>query len=67
MIKGSGRNLDELNECLWAGGCEKQEKQWFHLPSLLSCESLLSVKKNTNKKRKKEEREKEKNTDKTQT
>ena len=42
------------------GGSGKQEKQWFPLPSLLSCESLVSVKENINKKRKKEERKKEK-------
>ena len=35
------------------GGSGKQEKQWFTLPFLLSCESLVSVKENTNKKRKK--------------
>ena len=23
-LKRSGRNLDELNECSWAGGSEKQ-------------------------------------------
>ena len=42
------------------GGSGKQEKQWFPLPSLLSCESLVSVKENINKKRKKDERKKEK-------
>ena len=41
------------------GGSGKQEKQWFPLPSLLSCESLVSDKENINKKRKKEERKKE--------
>ena len=35
------------------GGSGKQEKQWFPLPFLLSCESLVSVKENTNKKEKK--------------
>ena len=49
-LKISGRNLDELNECSWAGGSGKQEKHWFPLPSLSSCESLVSIKENTNKK-----------------
>ena len=35
-LKGSGRNLNELNEFLWAGESEKQEKQWFPLPVCLS-------------------------------
>ena len=44
--------------CGWSG---KQEKQWFPLPYLLPCKSLVSVKENTNKKReKKEERKKKK-------
>ena len=38
-------------------------KQWSPLPSLLSCESLVFVEKNTNKKRRKEENKTEKNTD----
>ena len=59
-LKRSGRNLDELNECSWAGGSGKQKKQWFPPPSLLSCKSLVSVKENTNKKGEKEERKKEK-------
>ena len=61
MIERSGRNLDERNECSLAGESGKQEKQWFPVPSLLSCESLVSVKE------KKEERKKEKNTHTTQT
>ena len=51
------------------GGSGKQEKQWLPLPSLLSCESLVSVKENINKKRKRKRKKerKEKNTDETQT
>ena len=59
-LKKNGRNLDELNECSWAGGSRKQEKQWFPLPSMLCCEPLVPVKENTNKREKKEEKKKEK-------
>ena len=70
-LKASGRNLDELNEYLWAGGSEiqkkKKKKNWFPLSSLLSFESLVSAKENTDRKRKKKKRKKEKkNTDRTQ-
>ena len=41
-------------------GSGKLEKQWFPVPSLLSCESLVSAKEYTKKKEKKEERKKEK-------
>ena len=59
-LKASGRNLDELNEYLWAGGSGIQKKKKrFHLSSLLSLESLVSVKENTDRK-KKRERKKEK-------
>ena len=58
-LKASGRNLDELNEYLWAGGSGIQKKKRFHLSSLLSLESLVSVKENTDRK-KKRERKKEK-------
>ena len=51
--KRSGRNLNELNECSWAGGSGKQEKQWFLLSSLLFCEPLVPVEENTDRKRKK--------------
>ena len=66
-MKISGTNLGELNEYWFASGSGKQKKKWFHLPHLLSHESFVSVKENTNRKRKKEERKKEKNTDRTQT
>ena len=51
-LKISSRNVDVLNECSLAGGNGKQGK-WFPLPSLLSYESLVSVKEKTDKKRKK--------------
>ena len=43
--------------------------EWFPLPSLLSYESIVSVKENSNRKRKKEERKKrkKKNMDRTKT
>ena len=42
------------------GGSGKQEKQWFPLSSLLSCESLVSVKENAVRKRKKRRNKKKK-------
>ena len=56
-VKRSGINLDKLIECLLAGDDP--------LHSLLSYESLVSVKENTDRKRKREERKE--NTDRTQT
>ena len=41
---------------LLAGGRIKQNKKSFPLPSMLSYESLMSVKENTDRKRKKEKK-----------
>ena len=59
-LKASCRNLNELNEYLWAGGSGIQKKKRFPLSSLLSFESLVFVKENNDRKRKKRERKKNK-------
>ena len=58
-------NLDELNKCSLADRSGKRKKKRFPLSFLISYESLVSVKENTDRKKKKKERKK--NTDRTQT
>ena len=52
-------NLDELNKCSLADRSGKGKKKLFPLSFLISYESLVSVKENTDRK-KKEERKKKK-------
>ena len=47
------------------GGSWEQEKWWFPLPFLLSCELLASVKENSDRKRKKKEETKKKKNEQT--
>ena len=63
--KISGRNLDELSECSLAGESEKTRKITIPSP-VLSFDSLVSVKENTDQK-KEGKTKKDKNTDRTQT
>ena len=58
-------NLDEINNCSLAYISVKRKKKRFPLSFLISYESLVSVKENTDRKKKKKERKK--NTDRTQT